>query len=76
MKRNNPDYFKESHDENGIPICCMTCAYWSFGGGRTCKSIEAKAVCTEWKISKHYAASKEENDEPILSKAHGESQTR
>lgn len=66
--------FKDTHDENGIPICCMTCAYWSFGGGRTCDvdlSKEFKPVCDSWEISKYYANSKEENNEPILSKADG-----
>lgn len=65
--------FKESHNENGIPICCMTCAYWSFGGGRTCNVEELKPICDSWKISKYYATSREVNDEPIFSKADGES---
>ena len=66
--------FKESHNENGIPICCMTCAYWSFGGGKTCGlKGEIKTPCKLWKISKYYATSKEVNNEPILSKADGES---
>lgn len=69
--------FKDTHDSNGIPICCMTCAYWSFGGGRTCGvdlSKEFKPVCESWKISKYYANSKEVNNESILSEAHGESE--
>lgn len=63
--------FKDTHDENGIPICCMTCDYWSFGGGRSCGSIEPKAVCNDWKISKYYATSKEVNNDSILSKTDG-----
>ena len=53
MKKTDLD-FKAAHDKNGIPICCMTCELWSFGGGRSCGSIEPKAVCTDWEISKHY----------------------
>lgn len=58
MKKTDLD-FKAAHDKNGIPICCMTCKYWSFGGGRSCGSIEPKAVCTDWEISKYYANNKE-----------------
>lgn len=68
--------FKEAHNENGIPICCMTCSKWSFRSGRTCGDSVYTVPCKDWEISEYYATSKEVNDEPIFSEAHGESQAR
>ena len=66
--------FKDTHDENGIPICCMTCAKWSFSGGKTCGlKGEIKVPCKLWEVSKYYKGGK---NEPILSEAHGESKAR
>ena len=48
--------FKDARDENGIPICCMTCAKWSFGRGRSCE-VDPRTtynVCPSWVCSKHY----------------------
>ncbi|MBO7132412.1 hypothetical protein J6V85_04145 [Candidatus Saccharibacteria bacterium] len=70
MKKTDLD-FKDTHDSNGIPICCMTCAKWSFSGGKTCGVDDYTIPCPKWKISKYYATSKEVNNEPILSKADG-----
>lgn len=58
MKKQDFD-FKDSHNENGIPICCMTCEKWSFSGGKTCGlKGEIKVPCKLWKISKHYKGGK------------------
>ena len=70
--------FKDSHDENGIPKCCMTCAHWSFRYGRDCKVnvddlIKYNKVCSSWEISEHYKGGKHE---PILSEAASESEKR
>ena len=52
--------FKDTHDEHGIPICCMTCKYWSFGGGRSCGEDPRTTykVCPKWEVSKHYKGGK------------------
>lgn len=65
--------FKDTHDSNGIPICCMTCAHWAFRNGRDCNIKDPGTLCKSWEISKYYATSKEVNNEHIISEAHGES---
>lgn len=51
--------FKDTHDENGIPICCMTCAKWSFAGGKACElKGEIKVPCKIWECSKYYKGGK------------------
>ena len=54
---------KETHNENGIPKCCMTCAHWSFRYGRDCNTnvddlIKYSKVCPEWEISEYYKGGK------------------
>ena len=68
--------FKKSHNENGIPICCMTCAKWSFSGGKACGVDDYTIPCPKWEIAIYYATSKEVNNEPFISEADGESQAR
>ena len=64
--------FKDTHNSNGIPICCMTCAKWSFSGGKTCGlKGEIKTPCKIWKFP---IIIKEVNNEPFISEADGESQ--
>lgn len=59
MKKTNLN-FKDTHDENGIPICCMTCAKWSFSGGKTCGlKGEIKTPCKIWEVSKYYKGGKQ-----------------
>ena len=73
MKKTDLD-FKDTHDKNGIPICCMTCAKWSFSGGKTCGlKGEIKTPCKIWEVSKYYKGGKNEH---IISEADGESQAR
>ena len=50
--------FKTTHNENGIPICCMTCEKWSFAKGRSCGCIDVIPPCSEWVCSKHYKGGK------------------
>lgn len=57
-------YCNNTHDENGIPKCCMTCAYWSFRSGRKCNInvgdlIKYGKVCPEWEISDYYKGGKQ-----------------
>ena len=52
--------FKDTHDKNGIPICCTTCAKWSFSGGKTCGlKGEIKTPCKVWEISDYYKGGKQ-----------------
>ena len=46
--------FKTTHDENGIPICCMTCAKWSFAKGKSCDCLDVIPPCSEWVKAKYY----------------------
>ena len=55
--------FKDSHDENGIPICCMTCEKWSFSGGKSCGVDDYTIPCPKWQVSKYYANKKYYTDE-------------
>jgi len=51
--------FKDTHDEDGIPICCMTCEKWTFGGGKKCGlKGEIKSPCKLWEKSKYYKGGK------------------
>ena len=51
--------FKDTHDESGIPICCMTCEKWTFGGGKKCGlKGEVKLPCKLWEKSKYYRGGK------------------
>lgn len=58
MKKTDLD-FKDTHDENGIPICCMTCAHWTFRSGRNCNIKDPKAPCKSWEISTYYKGGKQ-----------------
>ena len=54
MKKTDLD-FKDTYDKNGIPICCITCAKWSFSVGKTCGlKGEIKMPCKIWEVSKYY----------------------
>ena len=51
--------FKDTHDENSIPICCMTCEKWTFGGGKKCGlKGEINLPCKLWEKSKYYKGGK------------------